>query len=73
MFGNKIKVSSELYKKMKEAAKVLGAVSIDEFAEQILERESERIINEASKSKADLSAKEVENIANKLKGLGYLE
>ena len=73
MFGKKVKVNDELYQKIREAAKLLGATSIDEFAQQVLEREAERIINEANKGKPNLSAKEVENIANKLKGLGYLE
>ena len=54
-----------------KAVEISGASSVDEFAEQILSKEAERIINQAGKG--DVSQQEIDDIANKLKGLGYLE
>ena len=71
MFRPKIKVSQALYDKIKLACEVRGGSSIDEFVEKIVTDEVDSILRQAGK--ADLSASEVEDIANKLKGLGYLE
>ena len=71
MFGNKIKISQELHDKLKLAASAAGCSSIEEFAEGVLDREAQRVIRPASKDQ--VSEEEVEAIANKLKGLGYLE
>lgn len=71
MFGSKIKVTAELYNKLKVAAQIAGASSLEEYVAQILTTEAERAI--ASTGKREASAEEVEDIANKLKGLGYLE
>ena len=71
MFGKKIKVTNELYERIVKAAGVAGCASIEEFVQGILEREAQRIITQAGKDAP--TGKEVEDIANKLKGLGYLE
>jgi hypothetical protein len=68
--GNKIKVSDSVLQKIKVAAGILGC-SVDEFIERALESEAEKVM--ASTSNKEPSAAEVEEIANQLKGLGYLE
>ena len=73
MFGSKIKLRPELYDKVKSAAEIMGAASADEFVEQVLEQEADRILDEHRKDKKEVSAEEVEDIAKKLKGLGYLD
>ena len=71
MFGSKIKVSAELYEKIKRASEIAGCASLEEFVHGILDRESQKIITQAGKDK--VSDEEIKDIANKLKGLGYLE
>ncbi len=71
MFGPKIKISKELYEKLLEASKILGCTSVDEYAEQVLAREAENAL--AQSSGGNISSAEAADIANKLKGLGYLE
>jgi hypothetical protein len=71
MFGSKLKISDDILKKVRIASEIIGAASIEEFAAKILETESDRII--ASTGNREATAQEVEDIANKLKGLGYLE
>jgi|GEM_PF-1978607 len=72
MFTPKIKVPTELYKKLSDAAALAGCTSVQEFAEGVLQREAERILTQQG-SKAKVSAEEVNEIASKLKGLGYLD
>lgn len=71
MFTPKVKISGELLKKLKEAAEVMGCASVNELVESLLSAEAERILSQNSSRNA--SAKEVADITNKLKGLGYLE
>ena len=71
MFDPKIRLSKALYDKVKTAADALGCASVEEFVERVLENETERVLRETGKGKP--SAAEVEDIANKLKGLGYLD
>jgi len=71
MFGSKLKISDDVLKKVRIASEIIGAASVDEFASKVLETEAERII--ASTGNREASAADVEDIANKLKGLGYLE
>lgn len=73
MFKPKVKIDSALYDKVKAAAEALGSASVEEFIERTLENEADRVINSFKTRKGDVSDKEVEDIANKLKGLGYLE
>lgn len=71
LFRKKINVSDATMELIAKAVEISGASSVDEFAEQVLSKESERIINQAGKG--DVSQEEIDDIANKLKGLGYLE
>ncbi len=70
-FKKKISISDEAMEKVLQAVEISGASSLDEFAEKVLLREAESIINQAGKG--ELSQADVDDIANKLKGLGYLE
>lgn len=70
MFGQKIKIEKTLYDKLKTVADVMGC-SVEEFAVKALEREADRVLSKSGRT--EVSAAEVEDIANKLKGLGYLE
>jgi len=71
MFEPKIRIQKALFEKLKSAAEIRGASSLEEFVERILEGEADRILRTAGK--APVTEKEVEDIANKMKGLGYLE
>ncbi len=71
MFGPKVKLSKELYDKVRITAETLGCASVEEFVSGILEREIDELLAQAGKNEA--SPEEIEEIANKLKGLGYLE
>ena len=71
MFGKKIKVSDELFEKLSTATQIVGCASLEEFVERTLESEVDRVLTQASKDK--YSQKDVDDIAAKLKGLGYLE
>lgn len=71
MFGNKIKLPDSVYELVKQAAEISGASSVEEFVEGVLEREAQQIIMNAGKG--EISKDQIEDIANKLKGLGYLE
>lgn len=71
MFKPKLKISDLVIEKIKVASEISGASSPEEFAERILLAEANKVI--ASTSKRQASDKEVEDITNQLKGLGYLE
>lgn len=71
MFGKKIKVSSQLYQRLKAASDTMGCSSLEEFVEKILENEASRILAKAGK--LGPTAEEIREAAQKLKGLGYLE
>lgn len=68
--GKKLKISDETYEKVKVACQILRC-EIDEFVERTLLTQAEQTI--AKTGSKEVSAQEVEDIANKLKGLGYLE
>jgi predicted CopG family antitoxin len=70
-FKKKISISDEAMEIVLKALEISGASSLDEFAEKALLKEAELIINQAGKG--DVSEADVEDIANKLKGLGYLD
>jgi predicted CopG family antitoxin len=63
MFGRKIKVSDELYEKLKKVAEKKGYSSVDEFVTHVLEKAA---------LEADDSLSE-EQVKERLKGLGYVE
>ena len=70
MFKPKISIASNIHEKIRMAAENLGC-SIEEFASKTLETEADRVISQSGA--AGPSTADVEDIANKLKGLGYLE
>lgn len=70
MFEPKIKLSKSAYDKVRVAAEILGC-SIEDFVEKVLQAEAAKVISNTGKGA--LSQKEVDDIANSLKGLGYLE
>ena len=69
MLGPKIKVSKELMEKIKLAAELSGCSSPDEFITNVLERESDKINNQAKQEQTQ----DNEIIKNRLKGLGYID
>jgi hypothetical protein len=69
--GKKLKIADEIMEKLSIASEISGAASVDEFASRILEAEADRIITQSRRG--NLSEKEVEDIANQLKGLGYID
>ena len=71
MFDPKIKVSKATYEKIKVAAQIMGVSSVEEFVEQVLLAKAEEVIAQTGSS--SLSQQEIEQIANQMKGLGYIE
>lgn len=63
MFKSTIKLNKDLWEKIKRCAEAGGYSSPQEFIQHVLEKEIARI----EEAESD------EEIANKLKGLGYLE
>jgi hypothetical protein len=70
MFDPKIKIRRLLLDKLKTASEALGC-TVEELVDQVLEREVDRMLSKSGRS--EVSQAEVDDIANKLKGLGYLE
>jgi uncharacterized protein (DUF1778 family) len=68
--GSKVKLSNEAFEKARVAADIYGC-SLEEFVEKAINAEAEKAF--AKTSSKDVSDADVEDIANKLKGLGYLE
>lgn len=62
MFGPKIKIDKELYRKVKMFAEMAGYSSVDEFVAHALEKEVAQLEDADSE----------EEIKKKLKGLGYI-
>lgn len=62
MFGPKVKLTKELYEKVKEKAELAGYSSVDEFVAHVLEKE----ISGSGAHEDDEAVKE------RLKGLGYI-
>lgn len=73
--GKKIKLETAVYDKVRDAAEIIGATSLEEFVAEVLDREAERVIDEAKRKAGDhnLSKEEVDDITAKLQGLGYLD
>jgi hypothetical protein len=70
MFDPKIKIRRVLMDKLTAAAETLGC-TVEELVDQVLEKEVDRVLSKSGRS--EVSQAEVDDIANKLKGLGYLE
>jgi predicted transcriptional regulator len=68
MFGHKIKISSEMMARIKDAVESAGYSSIEELVETALERELQRV----SAASSNPSQSE-EAVRRQLKGLGYIE
>ena len=67
----KIKIAGDLYEKLEMVAALQGCSNVEEYAVKILEEEAEKVL--AANAEPELSAAEVDDIAKKLQGLGYLE
>ncbi len=65
MFGKNIKVETELLARCKEQAKKAGYSSVEEFITHTLEKEL--------KKSAEKPQEGTDEVANRLRGLGYLE
>ena len=68
--GKKIKLSDATYEKVRVAAEILGC-SIEEFAEKELQAACAKTM--AKTGSKNVSQKEIDDIANSMKGLGYIE
>ncbi len=68
MFGSRIKLDGELLSRCRKQAEQLGYSSVEEFVTHVLERELRSMESSGGGTAAD-----EEEIANRLKGLGYIE
>lgn len=68
MFGSRIKLDGELLSRCRKQAEQLGYSSVEEFITHVLERELRSM-----ESSGGGTAVDEEEIANRLKGLGYIE
>ena len=71
MFDPKVKLAKKVLDKARVAAQIMGCATVEEFINKIVEVEADKVI--ASTGSNQVSAADVEDIANKLKGLGYIE
>jgi hypothetical protein len=62
MFGPKIKLTKELYDKVKQVADLSGYSSVDEFVVHVLEKEISKVGQDDDEEK----------VKERLKGLGYI-
>ncbi|MEW5979271.1 MAG: hypothetical protein AB1898_26050 [Acidobacteriota bacterium] len=68
MFGSKIKIDEELLNRCRKQAEVLGFSSVEEYVSHVLEKELR-----ASGAGGNQSQADEEEVARRLKGLGYIE
>lgn len=68
MFGSRIKLDGELLSRCRKQAEQLGYSSVEEFITHVLERELRSMESSGGETAVD-----EEEIANRLKGLGYIE
>ncbi len=68
MFGSRIKLDGDLLSRCRKQAEQLGYSSVEEFITHVLERE----LRSMEETGGEIAADE-EEIANRLKGLGYIE
>ncbi len=71
MFDPKVKLAKKVLDKARVASQILGCATVEEFINKIVEVEADKVI--ATTGSKEVSAADVEDIANKLKGLGYIE
>lgn len=72
MFKPKVSLPKGVLEKAKRASEASGCASLEEYIEKIVERDADKVLSQTAGNK-ELSKAEVDDIANKLKGLGYLE
>jgi len=65
MFGSAVRLDADLIRRCKRYAEAAGYSSVEEFITHVLEREL--------KSKTDAEVEDQEEIARRLKGLGYID
>ena len=68
MFGHRIKIDEELFKKVERCAAAAGYATTEEFVAHVLEKEVGRILGPGGESSAS-----EEEIKKRLQGLGYIE
>jgi hypothetical protein len=68
---NSIKLDQVLIDKLTVASQIMKCSTMEEFAIQVLEAEADKVLTQTASS--DLSQDQIDDITNKLKGLGYLE
>ena len=71
MFDPKVKVRGAIYDKLRSAAEIVGC-AVDELVNKILEREADKILA-LTDGKSPASSADVDEIAKKMKGLGYID
>lgn len=62
MFGPKVKLTKDLYDKVKQIAELSGYSSVDEFVVHVLEKEIAKVNQDDDEEK----------LKERLKGLGYI-
>ena len=62
MFGPKVKLTKDLYDKVKQIAELSGYSSVDEFVVHVLEKEISKVNQDDDEEK----------LKERLKGLGYI-
>ena len=68
MFGRKIKICTETMARIKDAVGKAGYSSVDEFIENAIEKELERVNTDTGQI-----SEEEEKVRSRLQGLGYLK
>jgi hypothetical protein len=68
MFGSRIKLDRELLGRCRKQADLLGYSSVEEFITHVLEKE----LRSTERTGAD-AEEDQEEMARRLKGLGYIE
>ena len=71
MFKKSLKLEKVLVDKLTVASQIMKCTSMEEFALQVLEAEADKVLSNTASQ--DLSQSQIDDITNKLKGLGYLE
>lgn len=62
MFGPKVKLTKDLYERVKQIAELSGYSSVDEFVVHVLEKEISKVNRDDDEEK----------LKERLKGLGYI-
>ncbi|MEK7217002.1 MAG: hypothetical protein AAB289_15555 [Chloroflexota bacterium] len=68
MFGHRIKIEDELFRKLQQCAAKAGYASTEEFILHALEKEAARILGSGGEG-----PESEEQLRKRLEGLGYIE